>query len=179
VARAEAAEAAAKVRAAVPAAPTRKDRRLTFTGTSSPGRPAYGIPTINSWLNRPLLPSDLVTSSTPGRFGPAPIVLIHILAFIGVAFWLSMIVTALTGGIDNAGAVIILGLVLGGAHVAISRFTSAHSTRAVWAMWFVLICDAGLALLVNPQAVLLMLFTIVLLVLTRLPSARGWFAAPA
>ncbi len=112
-----------------------------------------------------------------GRFGPAPIVLIHVLAFIGVAFWASMIISAVTGGSDRAWAVVVVGVILGGAHLAISHFTSRHSSRAFAAMWFVLIADAGLALFVDIQAVLLVLFTVVLLLLTRIPSARAWFSS--
>ena len=46
------------------------------------------------------------------------------------------------------------------------------------AMWFVFAADAGLAVVVDPKATPLVLFTVVLLLLTRVPSARRWFASP-
>lgn len=116
-----------------------------------------------------------MTTASTHRFGPTPILLIHVLAFVGVAFWISMIVPALAGGDADAWQVVLVGLVLGGAHVAISMFTSRHSTRAIAAMWFVFIGDSLLAIFVDGRAVLLVLFTVVLLALTRVPSARAWF----
>lgn len=113
------------------------------------------------------------------RIGPAPIIAIHVLAFIGVAFWLSMIVGALTGGSENPWAVVAAGIVLGGAHIAISRLASLRSTKIYWAMWFVFISDSLLALFVDQKAIALVLFTVVLLLLTRIPSAKSWFGSPA
>ena len=110
-------------------------------------------------------------------FPPTPIIFIHVLAFIGVGFWISMIISALTIGGDDVWAVVLAGLILGGAHVAISVFTSKHSTKAYVAMWFVFISDSALALFVNPQAVVLILFTVVLLGLTRFPSSKIWFSS--
>ncbi len=114
-------------------------------------------------------------TSTTGRFGPAPIIAIHVLAAIGVVFWISEIITAFVDQ-NHVAAVVFLGVVLGGAHVLISRFTSKHSRRAFAAMWFVVIGDSLLTIFVNWQAILLVAFTIVLLLLTRVPSARRWFA---
>lgn len=120
-----------------------------------------------------------VANATPdSRHAPAPIVAIHVLAAVGVLFWLSMIISALTGGTDDPGTVVALGVVLGGAHVAISWLTHRHSRLVYAAMGFVLADDTALAILVNPRAVALVLFTIVLLLLTRTPSARRWFASP-
>jgi hypothetical protein len=112
---------------------------------------------------------------TSSRFGPAPIIAIHVLAAIGVLFWLSEIVSAFVDQ-TNAWLVLLLGVVLGGAHVLISRFTSQHSKRAFAAMWFVVIGDTLLTIFVNWQAILLVGFTVVLLLLTRVASARRWFA---
>jgi len=118
-----------------------------------------------------------VTSTRAGRFGPAPIIAIHVLAIIGVLFWLSTIVEAFIDNSSSKWLVAMVGLVLGGAHVAISRFTSLHSTRAFAAMWFVFVGDSLLAVFVEWQAIALVLFTIVLLLLTRARSARSWFAS--
>jgi len=115
-------------------------------------------------------------SSAPGRLGPAPIIAIHVLAATGVLFWLSQIVTAFVDA-NHAWVVLALGIVLGGAHVLISRFTSQHSRKALGAMWFILIGDSLLTLFVNWHAILLVLFTVVLLLLTRAPSARRWYSA--
>lgn len=113
-----------------------------------------------------------------GRFGPAPIVAIHVFAAIGVLFWLSQIVAAFTAD-GNPWGVLLVGVVLGGAHVAISVFTSRHSRKAIAAMWFVLIGDTLLTIFVDWRAVLLVVFTIGLLLFTRAPSARRWFAPAA
>ena len=111
------------------------------------------------------------------RFGPPPIIAIHVLAIIGVLFWLSTIVGSFVDDSSSKWYVAMVGVVLGGAHVAISRFTSLHSTRAFAAMWFVFIGDSLLAVFVDWQAIALVLFTIVLLLLTRTRSARTWFAS--
>ena len=118
-----------------------------------------------------------VTSTRAERFGPPPIIAIHVLAIIGVLFWLSTIVGAFIDDSSSKWYVAMVGVVLGGAHVAISRFTSLHSTRAFAAMWFVFIGDSLLAVFVDWQAIALVLFTIVLLLLTRIRSARNWFAS--
>lgn len=150
--------------------------RMTFPGyhvtVVPPRRPdatgAYG---------RPMDQAEHAPAGTR-RLGPAPIVAIHVLAGVGVLFWLSMIATALTGGSADPGVVIVLGVVLGGAHVAISWLTHRRSRLVYAAMWFVLVSDAGLAIVVDRRAILLVLFTVVLLLLTRAPSARRWFASP-
>jgi hypothetical protein len=108
--------------------------------------------------------------------GPPPIIAIHILAFIGVLFWLSTILQAFFAGSGNSIAVLFVGVVLGGAHIAISRFTTFHNRRAFAAMWFVLVSDSLLAIFVNPMAIVLVLFTVVLLLLTRTSSAKAWFS---
>jgi hypothetical protein len=118
-----------------------------------------------------------VTSTRAERFGPPPIIAIHVLAIIGVLFWLSTIVGSFVDDSSSKWYVAMVGVVLGGAHVAISRFTSLHSTRAFAAMWFVFIGDSLLAVFVDWQAIALVLFTIVLLLLTRTRSARTWFAS--
>ncbi len=126
--------------------------------------------------------SQMVDEIADARSGtrsiPVPIVLIHALAGVGILFWLSMIVQAVIGEADNWWGVVILGFSLGGAHVAISWFTHRRSRLVFVAMWFVLVSDAALALVVDRRAILLVLFTVVLLLLTRAPSARRWFDSP-
>lgn len=116
-----------------------------------------------------------MTTTTP-RFGPAPIIAIHVLAAIGVLFWLSEIITTFVDQ-NHVAAVFVIGVVLGGAHVLISYFTSRRSRRAYAAMWFVVIGDSLLTIFVNWHAIALVGFTIVLLLLTRVPSARRWFTS--
>jgi hypothetical protein len=112
---------------------------------------------------------------TTGRFGPAPILAIHILAAVGVLFWISQIIGAFIDG-ARPWAVLVVGVVLGGAHVLISRFTTLHSRKAFAAMWFVVIGDSLLTIFVNWKAIGLVGFTIVLLLLTRTAAGRRWFA---
>lgn len=118
-------------------------------------------------------------SDVIGR-SPAPIIAIHVLAFIGVAFWASTIITAIasdsSSDSSNVWWVILIGVILGGAHIAISRFTSLHSSIAIYFMWFVFIADSLLAIFVQFEAVVLVVFTIVLLVLTRFPSSKLWYS---
>lgn len=75
--------------------------------------------------------------------------------------------------------IIPVGIVLGAAHIAISRFTARHDRRAVAAMWFVFFADALLAIFVNYLAVILVLFTVALLILARTSTARKWFTSPS
>lgn len=114
-------------------------------------------------------------TSTTGRFGPAPILAIHVLAAVGVLFWISQIIGAFIDG-TRPWAVLLVGVILGGAHVLISRFTTMHSRRVFAAMWFIVIGDSLLTIFVNWKAIALVGFTIVLLLLTRTPAGRRWFA---
>ncbi len=106
---------------------------------------------------------------------PTPIILIHVLAYIGVAFWLSMIVTAVTTASDTAMVVVVIGVVLGSAHVGISVFTTRHSSVAIKAMLFVFVSDSFLAIFVDYRAAVLVLFTVVLIALTRTGAGKEWF----
>lgn len=107
---------------------------------------------------------------------PSPIVAIHVLAAVGVLFWLTRVIKAFADQ-EHQLLVVILAVVLGGAHVAMSALTAVHSRAVIGAMLFVLIGDLLLAIFVNWQAILLVGFTIVLLLLTRPASARAWFAS--
>jgi hypothetical protein len=101
-----------------------------------------------------------------------------VLALIGVLFWLSTIIQSIAAGFPDGWAVVPIGIVLGGAHVAISWLTSRHNRRAVAAMWFVFVSDSLLAIFVDYLAVVLVLFTVVLLLLARTASAKQWFGSP-
>jgi len=114
------------------------------------------------------------STSTPRR--PKPILIIEILGYVGVAFWLSMIVRSVLDDAASAWPVILVGVVLGTAHIIISVGSSRRSRMVYAAMWFVLIGDSVLTVFVDLKAVALVLFTVVLLVLTRAPSARAWLA---
>jgi hypothetical protein len=107
---------------------------------------------------------------------PLPIIMIHVLAILGVLFWLSTIIQAFATSADGAIAVLLIGVILGGAHIAISRFTTLHNRKAIGAMWFVFVGDSLLTIFVNPLAIILVLFTVVLLLLTMAPSAKVWFS---
>ena len=98
------------------------------------------------------------------------------MALIGVLLWVSTIIQAILTGFPQGWAVFPVGVVLGGAHVAISWLTARHDRRTVAVMWFVFVCDSLLALFVDYLAVVLVLFTVVLLLLTRTARARTWFA---
>lgn len=108
---------------------------------------------------------------------PTPVLAIEIMGYVGVAFWLSMIVQSALASDGSLGAVALVGITLGGAHVVISSGARRRSRTAYLAMWFVLVGDTLLALLVDARAWALVVFTIVLLLLTRAPSAREWWTA--
>jgi|OM-RGC.v1.030499773 hypothetical protein len=100
------------------------------------------------------------------------------MAFIGVLFWVSTIIQAILGGFPQGWVVVPVGIVLGGAHVAISLLTARHDRRTVGVMWFVFVSDSLLAIFVDYRAVVLVLFTVVLLLLARMTGARKWFLSP-
>jgi hypothetical protein len=122
-----------------------------------------------------MLTSPARVSDVSGR-PPAPIIAIHVLAFIGVAFWASTIISAIISASSDVWWVILIGVILGGAHLAISRLTTLHSSTAIYFMWFVFVADSLLAIFVQYQAVILVIFTIVLLGLTRFPSSKLWYS---
>jgi hypothetical protein len=105
-----------------------------------------------------------------------PILTIEIMGYVGVAFWLSMIVQSALASDGSLGAVALVGIVLGGAHIVISFGARRRSRIAYLAMWFVLVGDTLLALFVDARAWALVVFTIVLLLLTRTRPAREWWA---
>lgn len=106
---------------------------------------------------------------------PGPVLGVCALAVIGILFWTSMTVQAFTSGADNQWIVLTLAIVLGGAHAAALVWTVAHSRKAHLALWFIVIGDSLLTVFVDWQAILLVGFTIVMLMLTRTRAARAWY----
>jgi hypothetical protein len=99
---------------------------------------------------------------TTSRFGT---ITVHILATVGVLFW---IVTFARVALGDGDAPIVqvglLALVLGGAHALISISTTRGSKAAIWLTVFVFVSDSLLGIFVNPMAFLLSGFTVVLFV---------------
>lgn len=113
--------------------------------------------------------------TSPGR--PVPVRIMEVLGYVGVLFWTVTIIRAFLDDPSSAWPVLLVGVVLGGAHVVIA-VGAAHGRRIVYAaMWFVLAGDSLLTVFVDVRAIALVLFTIVLLLLTRPAAARSWFAA--
>ena len=108
---------------------------------------------------------------------PASIIALHVLAGIGVLFWLSRAVLAVTSGDPDVLPVLALAVVLGGAHVAVSVLTTRHSRRAILAMWFIAAGDLLLTIFVNEQAFILVAFTAIMLLLAHSRAARVWYKA--
>lgn len=107
---------------------------------------------------------------------PGPILAIQILGYVGVAFWTVTILRAFLDDAASAWPVLLVGLVLGGAHVIISVGAARHSRIVYAAMWFILVGDSLLTLFIDVRAIVLVLFTVVLLLLTRPRAAREWLA---
>ena len=104
-------------------------------------------------------------------------IIVHALAFIGVTFWLVMIVRALMGvGQYTGWKLIVTGLVLGAAHLLISLFTRRRSAAAIPLIWFVLVADLLQGVFVNPKVFLLVGASIILLA-AGYACRRAWNAA--
>lgn len=107
---------------------------------------------------------------------PLAVRIIEILGYVGVLFWIVTIVRAFVDPSTDPWPVLIVGLVLGGAHILIA-VGAAQRRRVVYAaMWFVLVADSLLTAFVDVRAIALVIFTVVLLLLTRPAASRAWFA---
>jgi hypothetical protein len=94
---------------------------------------------------------------------------VHVLATIGVVFWIVTFVRTALGQIDASVVQVgLLALVLGGAHALISIFTTRGSVAAIWLTVFVFVSDSLLGIFVNPMAFLLTGFTVVLFIAVML-----------
>ena len=103
---------------------------------------------------------------TTSRFGT---IAVHVLATIGVVFWVVTFARTALGQIDASVVQVgLLALVLGGAHALISISTTRGSAAAVWLTVFVFISDSLLGIFVNPMAFLLSGFTVVLFIAVML-----------
>ena len=99
---------------------------------------------------------------TTSRFGA---IAVHVLAAVGVLFWIATFVRTALGQIDASVAQVgLLALVLGGAHALISMSTTRGSVAAIWLTVFVFVSDSLLGIFVNPMAFFLAGFTVVLLI---------------
>lgn len=111
---------------------------------------------------------------------PAPIKAIHVLASIGVIYWIIQIIQAIVTGESSLGTelglTIALAVVLGGAHVMAFIWSSQGTRRVYIAIWSIVIGDSLLTIFVNTSAILLVMFTFVMLALTRPTSAREWLS---
>jgi hypothetical protein len=117
--------------------------------------------------------------SNQSRSGaPWPIRLIEVLGIVGIIFWLFMIVRALMEDASSALGVVIVGLVLGSAHLMMSVGASRRSKVVYYAIAFILVGDSALAIWVDPQALALVLFTLVLAGLGATSAARSWLRTP-
>ena len=92
---------------------------------------------------------------------------VHVLATIGVVFWIATFTRTALGYIDVSLVQVGL-LALGSAHALISISTTRGSAAAIWLTVFAFISDSLPGILVNPMAFLPSGFTIVLFVAVML-----------
>lgn len=96
------------------------------------------------------------------------------MGLIGIAFWIVTITRTALEGTGNVLGVLLVGLVLGGAHAVVTWGARRRSKMYLYAIGFIFVGDVLLALFVDAQAVALVAFTVVLGVLAGLPSSRDW-----
>jgi hypothetical protein len=108
---------------------------------------------------------------------PLPIRAIEVMGGIGIAFWVVTIVRSLIDDAAGSLGVVIVGVVLGGAHLVVALAAHRRSIAYVYAIAFIFIGDLALAIWVDPQAFALVAFTVVLGILAATPSARAWTRA--
>lgn len=121
-----------------------------------------------------------MTSVTPVTTkAPVTIRFIEVMGGIGIAFWLVTIVRTFIDGANNAVAVLLVGLVLGGAHAVVTWGARTRSRAYLYAIGIIFVGDLLLALFVDARAFALVAFTIALGVLAALPSSRDWLRQSA
>ena len=110
---------------------------------------------------------------------PTPIRLIQLGGALGIAFWIATIGRAVSEGSGNVLGVVLIGVILGAAHVVIGLGSERRSKAVAYAIAFVFFGDLALALFVDPLAFVLVGVTVVLAVLASLPTSRSWlYGAP-
>lgn len=117
------------------------------------------------------------TAATRRR--PWPVLAIETLGYLGVAVWAVLITRTWIEDPAAGWWVTIVGVVLAAAHVVIAVGTARRTRLVVPAMWFVLVADALLTVLVDVRATILVAATIALLVLSRTRAAKAWWTTPA
>lgn len=117
--------------------------------------------------------------TAPTRRRPWPVLAIEILGYLGVAVWAVLITRTWVEDPAAGWWVTIVGVVLAAAHIVIAVGTARRTRLVVPAMWFVLVSDALLTVLVDVRAIILVLATVALLLLSRTRAARAWWATPA
>ncbi len=96
-------------------------------------------------------------------------IIVHFLAGIGILFWVGMVIATILGEFDaHLIVVLLLAIVLGGAHALISTSTTRRSSAAIWLTVFVFVSDSLLGIFIDPKAFLLAGFTVVLFVAVML-----------
>lgn len=102
-----------------------------------------------------------------GRSSKTLIILIHALAYLGIALWVGIFVMALLGQFEaNKWIVMALAIAFGLLHLAISRLTTTRSRFVVTFGWVLLVGDLGLMFFVTWRAAILVIASIVLLFAT-------------
>jgi hypothetical protein len=103
---------------------------------------------------------------TTSRLGA---IAVHVLATIGVLFWIATFTRTAMGQIDASVVQVgLVALVLGGAHALISLSTTRGSIAAIWLTVFVFVSDSLLGIFVNPIAFFLVGFTVILFIAVML-----------
>lgn len=106
------------------------------------------------------------TQDTPAK-APRAIVLIHALAYLGIALWLAIFLMAALGSFTgNKWLIMALAIGLGLLHFAISRLTAKRSRAAIALTWVLLVADLGLMFFVTWRAAILVIASVVLLFAT-------------
>ncbi len=126
---------------------------------------------IGHWLRlRFMDPKD-----TPAKT-PRAIVLIHALAYLGIALWLAIFLMAALGNLPgNKWLIMALAIGLGVLHFAISRLTAKRSRAAIALTWVLLVADLGLMFFVTWRAAILVIASVILVILeirTLKPTAN-------
>ena len=116
---------------------------------------------VSHWLRLPVMDPK----ETPAK-APRAIVLIHALAYLGIALWLAIFLMAALGSFPgNKWLIMALAIGLGLLHLVISRLTAKRSRAAIALIWVLLVADLGLTLFVTWRAAVLVLASVILVIL--------------